>query len=108
MHLVSKFHVGSSLAKCSVELLAARQGMGSMGWARCYWCEYWVENPYIIDWIGEPLCDWCFDWHLDYGGGPYEPSAVNRLAALVRRNWPQLPKEACALISECLVEWHVP
>ena len=33
---------------------------------------------YIIDWIGRPLCDRCFDWHTDFDGGPYQPDAIVR------------------------------
>ena len=33
-------------------------------------------EPCIIDWVGHPLCGACVDWHLDKGGGPYEPSAL--------------------------------
>ena len=45
---------------------------------KCYWCEYWVYDPYIIDWIGQPLCNMCFDWLVDEGGGPYEPTRRTR------------------------------
>ena len=44
--------------------------MGSFGndeWVKCYWCDSWVNDPYIIDWIGEPLCDLCVDWHMGWG-----------------------------------------
>ena len=50
--------------------------MGSMGWGRCYWCHDWVFDPYIIDWIGWPLCDTCFDRHVD-GLDNYEPPRPN-------------------------------
>ena len=49
-----------------------------MGWARCYWCPGWVYDPYIIDWIGEPLCGVCFDRHVQnngIGGEPVRPNA---------------------------------
>ena len=79
--------------------------MGSFGgYVKCYWCAYHAWNPYIIDWIGAPLCDWCFDWHLGQGyyaqhpavlattwteeawfGGPYEPAAVTRAARLLHK-----------------------
>ena len=92
--------------------------MGSFGrgsWLPCYWCGYWVENPYLIDWIGKPLCNLCFEWHMgwgrfdleeledeaelkwaravlaqykwcpDQGGGPYEPCARTRYFHLLRR-----------------------
>ena len=63
-------------------------------WAQCHWCPYWVYDPYIIDWIGAPLCNLCYDYHLGLGsfqslkdedpewyGLPYDPSALTRCAA---------------------------
>ena len=44
---------------CSLPL---RTSMGSLDWARCYWCDYWVRNPYMYDWPwGDygPMCEWC-------------------------------------------------
>ena len=35
--------------------------MGSLGWARCYWCWRWQYNMYIPDWTGYPLCGRCMD-----------------------------------------------
>ena len=66
--------------------------MGSMGWTKCYWCDYWVYNPYLIDGVDVPFCDWCFDWFLE-GGGPYRPHArdrcYQRLESLSKtRRWP--------------------
>ena len=56
--------------------------MGSFGadhWSQCYWCQWWQQGDvYIIDWIGRPLCDRCYDWHTDFGGGPYQPDAIVR------------------------------
>ena len=86
-------------------------------WVRCYWCEYWVYNPYIIDWIGRPLCDWCFDWHIEYGGGPYEPTAKQRTSSrlqimfarvAVGQRGDQLPATAFDKIADMLREWHEP
>ena len=84
--------------------------MGSMGWAKCYWCEYWNYNPYIIDGVGEPFCDWCFDWFLD-GGGPYRPHArdrcYQRLESLSKetRNW---PADVIWNITEFAFDWIEP
>ena len=35
--------------------------MGSLDWAQCSFCAYFVERPYMIDfpWGFGPLCDWC-------------------------------------------------
>ena len=68
--------------------------MGSLDWAQCHWCPYWVYDPYIIDWIRAPLCNLCYDYHLgldafqylrdedpEWYGLPYEPSALTRCAA---------------------------
>ena len=82
--------------------------MGSMGWTMCYWCPYWVENPYIIDGIGYPLCNMCFDWCVDEGGGPPEPSATTRCATRLNYLFPQLPDSANLLIASNLIVWHEP
>ena len=103
--------------------------MGSFGqgvWIQCYWCPWEVENPYIIDWIGRPLCVLCEDWHLglgqfqdqrrlaeangeDWFGGPYSPSARERCVTVLRRWFPALAQSpVCPLIAEFLVEWHEP
>ena len=83
--------------------------MGSFrGWERCYWCPYWVEDPYIIDWIGRPLCNWCFDWHIGHNGGPYEPTAAQRTEKRLRRFFPTLPKGVNASIAEFLRHWREP
>ena len=58
--------------------------MGSMGWAKCYWCSYWVYNPYLIDWFPVPLCTMCLDWYVD-GGGPYKPTAIDRSAQYLQK-----------------------
>ena len=64
--------------------------MGSFGtWVpvQCYWCERWAWDPYIIDWIGHPLCDDCMDWHEVFGVPPRPNAADHRtnvLVALIR------------------------
>ena len=79
------------------------------GWASCYWCHYWTYNPYIINWIGRPLCDNCFDWHLGWFGGPYEPTGTQRATRLIGRWFPQLQaEEVIANVAEFLLEWHEP
>ena len=104
--------------------------MGSFGcWVRCYWCEYWVYDPYIIDWIGHPLCDLCSDWHLGCGrfqnhpdvlasliatgewcGGPYEPTAISRAKVLLDRWLRQyrICDTATQIIAKFLLPWHDP
>ena len=85
--------------------------MGSLGWTQCYWCPYWVYDPHILDWIGRPLCNACWDWHFGYDhgmmGGPYEPTARQRAATLLTR-WLPIDDVACETISEFLIEWHEP
>ena len=79
------------------------------GWTQCYWCPYWVYNPYIIDWIGRPLCNWCFDWHIGNDGGPYEPNARQRTALRLRIMFEnKLPNTACDTIADMLRDWHEP
>ena len=98
--------------------------MGSFGcWVECYWCGYWVYDPYILDWIGAPLCDWCYEWELeDEAGGPYEPSARTRWDMLLLQLRPLaepgqkqellngllLCEPVRAQICEFLCEWHEP
>ena len=36
--------------------------MGSTGWRECSVCGYWVYDPYLLDPVGHPVCDWCLDW----------------------------------------------
>ena len=87
--------------------------MGSFGvdhWSECYWCGWWQQgNIYIIDWIGEPLCDWCFDYHIDAGGGPYQPDAIGRAATHIEGvlRLP-LPQNIFRSVAEFLHEWHEP
>ena len=83
--------------------------MGTLGWTRCYWCPGWVFNPYIIDWIGRPLCDVCFDRHdegLD-NNEPPRPNARCHRANVVVKVLPQLrgDQEVARLIAEFL-EWR--
>ena len=83
--------------------------MASSGWTSCYWCQYSQYNPYIIDWIGQPLCDNCFDWHMCWFGGPYEPTGAQRAARLKAHWFPQLQAEEVSTnVAEFLLEWHVP
>ena len=87
--------------------------MGSLGWTQCYWCDYWVNGAYIIDWIANPLCDLCSDWHLGEGrfahlaeaeealgnewcGLPYEPTHATRCSRLILHWFPQLLTEQLA------------
>ena len=42
--------------------------MGSLDWMRCYWCDYWVDHPYIYDFFWDDygaLCDWCMEISTD-------------------------------------------
>ena len=65
--------------------------MGSAGWVRCYWCEQWVNNPYIGDDIAQPLCDDCYDHHWDHEDGePRRPNAIRHrtnVMKLLFRRW---------------------
>ena len=91
-----------------------------MGWTQCYWCDYWVENPYILDWIGSPLCDLCYDWHLgegrfasyadaDWFGGPYEPCARTRNSSMLQSLFSRLLSlEILDIINCFLCDWHEP
>ena len=56
--------------------------MGSLGWARCYWCWNWEYNMYIPDGINRPLCGDCIDRLLDGQRPPYQPDNLARCA-----NW---------------------
>ena len=31
-------------------------------WRRCYYCTYFVHNPYLHDPDGRAFCDWCFGY----------------------------------------------
>jgi hypothetical protein len=74
--------LGVFVALCN--LLLARSfffvgggAMGSMDWAECVYCEYYVRDPYLHDGIGlfgyGALCGWCVS-HLDSGGQPMDGS----------------------------------
>ena len=69
----------------------------------CYWCEEWVHVDYIIDWIGQPLCDACFDMHLDERGDgvPPHPNAVDHRAVALLVVLP--PLAACGPDTAVLV-----
>ena len=83
--------------------------MGTLGWTRCYWCSFWVHNPYIIDWVEHPLCEVCFDWCIVRGGGPYEPTAQQRCQRVLERWFPHLPSNGSLIISEYLgLKWYDP
>ena len=69
-------------------------GSGAIG-AR----NYWVEDPCIIDWIGRPLCNLCFDLHIEHDGGPYEPTAAQGTEGRRGRFFPTLPRVANASIA---------
>ena len=47
--------------------------MGSLAWAPCVSCEYWVRDPYIFDRVAVTgfgaLCSWCSD-HFAEGNEP--------------------------------------
>ena len=43
--------------------------MGSVDWAKCAYCEYWVKQPYLYDPDGHALCGWCENYLLE-GGSP--------------------------------------
>ena len=86
--------------------------MGSFGpndWHECFWCGYWQRgNIYLCDWLDGPLCNQCFDWHVDEGGGPYRPDAIDRaekhlsfvLRPIIVRL--TLPEEPVRLLAEFL------
>ena len=99
--------------------------MGSMCWVQCYWCDYWVWDPYIIDYIGRPLCNLCFDWHLgidgfeaerlaveargeiEWFGGPYEPTEITRTTRRLQHFF-VLDTATSRLVAEFLRPWHAP
>ena len=88
--------------------------MGSFGdnhWSQCYWCDYWTRgNIYIIDWVGKPLCNQCFDWHTDEDGGPYQPNAITRaekhITSILRTK--KLPDTVANQVAMFLHSWHEP
>ena len=87
--------------------------MGSFGphhWSKCYWCGWWQEgNIYIIDWIGETLCDRCFHFCIDEGGGPYQPDAIRRAAILIETLFHlSLPSHIALVVAGFLHEWFEP
>ena len=64
---------------------------------------------YIIDWIGRPLCDWCFDWHCDSDGGPYQPDAITRASDHITRVlFFPVPHALVRRVAEYLHAWHEP
>ena len=81
--------------------------MGSLGWFQCYWCQWWQEGGYIIDWIGYPLCDRCFDWYVKQDGGPWRPDGRDKAANHIK-DVLGLKTNAARLVAEFLVPWHAP
>jgi hypothetical protein len=76
--------------------------MGSLGWARCYWCWRWELNMYIPDGLDRPLCDPC----LDRSAPPWWPNELQRWELLVerlfrcqRRGDPPIPAAICDRIA---------
>ena len=66
--------------------------MGSLGWARCYWCGAWVWNPYVLESIGNNvLCDTHWDYAFPGQGPmrricPIQPNGRTRVAASLLAN----------------------
>ena len=87
--------------------------MGTIDWAECAFCEYWVFDPYLYDPGGYALCDWCDDY-LEWGGAPNAPdhwwsrlqSTTTTLVNL--RLFPQLQsREVVQIIVTFLIETEV-
>ena len=94
-------------------LIDARRLTGSFGsdsWHECYWCGWWQQsNIYLIGWIGKkPLCDFCFDWHTEFDGGPYRPHALDRAAQSMSVIFHRLPRCVTITILQYLHAWHEP
>ena len=89
------------------DAIAAGDDVGSPGWCQCYWCDYWVHDPYLPDGFPWPLCEWCNDW-LEDGGGPWEPCARTRAAHLIQRWFPALAPDTCSAIACFAVPWGEP
>ena len=81
--------------------------MGSLGWCECYWCQKMVLNPYISDWVGQPLCGDCTDLLLVQERPPY-PDARDRATQLLRHWFQALPENALVSMAEFLVDWSEP
>ena len=93
--------------------------MGSLDWAPCVSCEYWVRDPYIFDGVGingfGALCPWCFDY-MEEGNEPltawWQNRSLRAWCAITLANSDVLPlalrRETVALgIAACLVdEWQ--
>ena len=74
--------------------------MGSLGWARCYWCGEWEEGMYIMDGVDHPLCELCSDrWE------PPQPDARARLAKELECIF---PARVAWEIAELTHHWHEP
>ena len=58
---VARHRTGGSSCPC-MPPLGLPEGMGSLGWARCYWCHDLEYNMYYPTCYGGPLCDRCLIW----------------------------------------------
>ena len=90
--------------------LCSTVGSYDPGWTKCYWCGWWEYGDiYIIDWIGEHLCDRCFYYHIETDGGPYQPDAITRAASYIEMllRFP-VPHNVSRLMAEFLHEWKEP
>ena len=81
--------------------------MGSLGWVKCYWCPYWVNNPYLIDWFPVPLCPKCSKRYWD-NSGPYEPTAIDRSAQYLRQLFKLHATEVMVNVASFLHHWTEP
>ena len=68
--------------------------MGSLGYAKCYWCKTEGWNYYIPDGLGEPLCEKCL-WEECVSGDNalptiYEDSEENSTDQETERLAPEL------------------
>ena len=53
---------GSGALRCPSDSCVGRFArMGSLGWARCYWCWWWEYGMYIPDGVNHQLCGDCMD-----------------------------------------------
>ena len=59
--------------------------MGSLGWARCWWCWRLEYNMYIPDPCQRPLCGHCSDRFYYGGEPPWWPNHRQRTEMLVEK-----------------------
>jgi hypothetical protein len=99
---------GKTIPDFGPDRLRAR-GDAKWRWEQCYWCGWWQfwTHANIPCAVGEPLCDWCIDWLIIAGGGPYEPTARTRASRVLQR-WFDVPLTAIDTIAEFLVGWAEP